>query len=213
MSKLMSEFKTATLMLLAMTFITGFAYPLLVTGAAQVIFPKAANGSLIEENGHVVGSDLIGQPFDDSRYFWSRPSATLTTAGDGPLPYNAAASCGSNLAVTNPAQADAVRERVAKLRASGVAADQPIPVDLITASGSGLDPHISVAAAQVQIARVARARGLREDAIAALVRGQTEDRQLGVLGAPRINVLRLNLALDRESAGARPASSPSPVNP
>lgn len=200
------QLRTATLTLIAFTVLTGVIYPLVITAIAQIVFPSQANGSLIVRDGKVVGSDLIGQPFDDPKYFWSRPSAT------GPFPYNAAASSGSNLAVTNPAQLEAIRSRVTKLRESGVPADQPIPIDLLTASGSGLDPHISPAAARIQIPRVARARGLDERTVETLVDDAVESRQFGGLGEPRVNVLRLNLALDdrlphRESAShaSRPA--------
>ena len=185
-----TQLKVACLMLIVMTLLTGVVYPLAITGVARVAFSAAAEGSLIKHNGTAVGSELIGQPFDDPRYFWSRPSAT------GPFPYNAASSSGSNLAVTNPVQAGAVKQRVAKLRESGVPADRPIPIDLVTASGSGLDPHISREAADVQVARVARARNMSPDSIQSLVNENTEGRQLGILGEPRVNVLKLNLALD-----------------
>lgn len=189
-TSMLGQLRTATLALIAFTVLTGVVYPLVITGIAQVVFPSQANGSLIVRDGKVVGSDLIGQPFDDPTYFWSRPSAT------GPFPYNAGSSSGSNLAVTNPAQLEAIQSRVAKLRESGVPADQPIPIDLVTASGSGLDPHISVAAARIQVSRVARARGLDERWVGKLVDAAVESRQFGVLGEPRVNVLRLNLALD-----------------
>lgn len=186
----MNHVRAAVVSLLALTVITGVAYPLLVTGIAQVVFPSQANGSLIARGGVVVGSALIGQPFDDPKYFWSRPSAT------SPFAYNAAASSGSNLSPTNPALVKTVQERVAALRAADPGNDAPVPVDLVTASGSGLDPHISPAAAQYQIARVARVRKLDPQAVQALVARETEGRWLGILGEPRVNVLKLNLALD-----------------
>jgi len=187
---MLSTIRTAILSLLVLTFVTGVAYPLVVTGIAQLIFPRAANGSVIERNGKPVGSALIGQPFSDPRYFWSRPSATT------PFAYNAASSVGSNLGPTNPALTDAVRQRIDALRAADPGNTTPVPVDLVTASGSGLDPHISPAAAEYQVARVARVRGTSADAVRKLVAGATEGRQLGVLGEPRVNVLALNLALD-----------------
>lgn len=181
--------KPALLLLLALTLITGVAYPLLVTGIAQLVFPNQANGSLIYQNGKLAGSELIGQPFDDPKYFWSRPSAT------GPFAYNAAASSGSNLGPTNEALLQAVAARVQALRQADSSNTQPIPVDLVTASGSGLDPHISLAAAYYQVSRVAHARNLDENFIRQLVEKHIAGRQLGFLGEPRVNVLRLNLAL------------------
>jgi K+-transporting ATPase ATPase C chain len=185
-----NSIRTAALMLLTFTGLTGVAYPLLVTGIAQGIMPGLASGSLIVPGGKPVGSALIGQPFSDPKYFWGRPSAT------GPFPYNAAASSGSNLGPTSPALAEAVATRVAALRAADPGNELPVPVDLVTASASGLDPHITPAAAQFQAARVARARGLPEERVKQLVAQYTEPRQFGVLGEPRVNVLRLNLALD-----------------
>jgi len=182
--------KPALLMLLVLTLITGVAYPLLVTGIAQLFFSKQANGSLLYQDGKLAGSELIGQPFDDSKYFWSRLSAT------GPFPYNAAASSGSNLGPTNPALLNAVQARVQALRQADSSNVQPIPVDLVTASGSGLDPHISPAAALYQVPRVARARNVEESIVRQLVEKHIEDRQLGFLGEPRVNVLKLNLALE-----------------
>jgi K+-transporting ATPase ATPase C chain len=185
-----SELRPAFVVLLLLTIVTGAIYPLVVTGIGQVAFPRKANGSLIERDGKAVGSRLIGQPFSDPKYFWSRPSAT------GPVPYNAGASSGSNQGPLNPALADAVKGRIEAARAAGAPADQPVPADLVTASGSGLDPHISPAAAAYQVARVAQARGIPEDKVRALLAEHTEGRQLGVLGEPRVNVLMLNLALD-----------------
>ncbi len=174
--------------------VAGLVYPLLVTAIAQGLMPRQANGSLIQRNGLPVGSELIGQAFDDPRYFWGRPSAT------GPVPYNAAASSGSNLGPSNKALVEVVQARVDALQAAqataGLPAAAPIPVDLVTASGSGLDPHISPAAAVYQAPRVARVRGLAEDQVRLLVNQYTEGRQLGLLGEPRVNVLKLNLALD-----------------
>jgi K+-transporting ATPase ATPase C chain len=177
-------------MLIVMTVITGVLYPLVVTGIGQVAFPDPANGSLIREGDKVRGSRLIGQPFAEAKDFWSRPSAT------GPMAYNGAASSGSNQGPTNPALKEAVEGRVKALRDAGGDPSKPVPVDLVTASGSGLDPHISPAAAEYQVERVAKARGLAPDAVRVLVDRYTEGRQLGVLGEPRVNVLELNLALD-----------------
>ena len=186
-----AQLRPALMTLLLLTIITGLLYPLAVTGVAQALFPRQANGSLIVQNGQVLGSSLIGQPFDDLKYFWSRPSAT------SPFPYNAAASGGSNLGPTNPALIKAVQDRVATLTAADPDNPVPIPVDLITASGSGLDPHLSPAAADYQVRRVARARGMDEDVVRRLVAEHTEGRQWGVLGELRVNVLLVNLALDR----------------
>lgn len=182
--------RPALMMFLIMTVLTGLVYPLAITGLAQLFFPEQANGSLIVRDGRVIGSKLIGQYFDEPAYFWSRPSAT------SPFPYNAAASSGSNLGPTNPALLDAVRARVAALRAVDPGNDSPVPVDLVTASGSGLDPHISPAAALYQLKRVARVRSLDESTVQALVTQYTEGRQLGFLGERRVDVLQLNLALD-----------------
>ncbi len=173
-----------------LTLITGVVYPLVATGIGQLLFPDRANGSLIVKEGRPVGSALIGQPFDDRKYFWGRPSAT------SPFPYNAGSSSGSNLGPTNPDLHKAVRTRIDALRAADPGDPAPIPVDLVTASASGLDPHISPAAALYQAPRVARARGLDQAVVRRLVEDYTEGRQLGVLGEPRVNVLRLNLALD-----------------
>jgi K+-transporting ATPase ATPase C chain len=177
-------------MLALMTALTGIAYPLVATGLAQALFPSQANGSLIEKDGKPVGSTLIGQSFTDPKYFWGRPSATT------PQPNNAAASSGSNLGPTNPALTDTVKQRIEALHAADPDNRAPIPVDLVTASGSGLDPEISPAAAAYQAPRVARARGLSESQVQAMVSMATTGRQFGVLGEPRVNVLKLNMALD-----------------
>ncbi len=185
-----TQIRPALIAILIFTLITGVIYPLVVTGIAQLVFPRQANGSLIVRNGQTVGSELIGQSFDDPKYFWGRPSAT------SPFPYNAAASSGSNLGPGNPALLEAVQTRVATLKAADPTNTQPIPVDLVTASASGLDPHISLAAAIYQVPRVARVRGLSEAVVRALVNQVTEVRQFGFLGEPGVNVLKLNLALD-----------------
>ncbi len=187
---MLKELRIALVMLVVMSVLTGLAYPLVVTGIAQGLFPAKARGSLIERDGKAVGSALIGQPFSDAKYFWSRPSAT------SPYPYNAVNSSGSNLGPTNPALTDAVADRVKALREADPGNTAPVPVDLVTSSGSGLDPHISPAAAEYQVARVASARGLDPAKVRDLVASFTEGRQLGFLGEPRVNVLELNLALD-----------------
>jgi K+-transporting ATPase ATPase C chain len=187
---MLKELKPAFLMLLVLSIVTGAGYPALVTGLAQLLFKSQANGSLIVRDGKVVGSELIGQPFSDPKYFWSRPSATA------PMPYNAASSAGSNLGPTNPALEEAVKARIAALQAADPTQTEAIPVDLVTASGSGLDPHISSAAAQWQAPRIARLRGLSIDAVRQLIDTHTEGRQFGFLGEPRVNVLLLNLVLD-----------------
>jgi K+-transporting ATPase ATPase C chain len=187
---MLEHLRPAIVSLALFTVITGLAYPALVTGIAQVFFRHQANGSLIVQDGKVVGSSLIGQPFDDPKYFWSRPSAT------SPFGYNAGASSGSNLSPTNPALVSSVQGRVDALRAADPGNTAPVPVDLVTASASGLDPHISPAAALYQVSRVARARKLSPDAVRALVERHVEGRFLGLLGEPRVNVLALNLALD-----------------
>lgn len=184
------QIRPALTMLVILTLLTGLAYPLAVTGLAQLFFPDQANGSLIVRDGKVIGSQLIGQYFDKPEYFWPRPSATT------PFPYNAAASGGSNLGPTNPALIEAVKARVAALRAADPGNELPIPVDLVTASGSGLDPHISPAAALYQLKRVARTRDLDENTVLTLVTQHTEGRQFGLLGERRVNVLQLNVALD-----------------
>jgi K+-transporting ATPase ATPase C chain len=190
------ELKTGFILLVAMTLLTGGIYPLVVTGAAQLVFPHQANGSLIIRNGQAVGSELIGQSFDDPKYFWGRLSAT------GTFPYNAfnaenlTGSSGSNYGPLNPALIEAVKARIEALKAADPGNSDPIPVDLVTASGSGLDPNISVAAALYQLPRVARERGLSEDKVRQMVDRYTQGRQFGIFGEPRVNVLKLNLALD-----------------
>ncbi len=187
---MLRTFKDALLMLVVLTVVTGVVYPLIVTGIAQGLFAAQANGSLIERDGKTVGSALIGQPFSDPKYFWSRASAT------SPMPYNAGASSGSNQGPLNPALADAVKGRIEALQKADPDNKSAIPVDLVTASSSGLDPHITPAAAEYQVGRVAKARGLAPEKVRALVAEHTEGRQLGFLGEPRVNVLQLNLALD-----------------
>ncbi len=182
--------RPALTMLLLMTVLTGVVYPLTVTGLAQLFFQEQANGSVIVREGKVIGSNLIGQYFDKPEYFWTRPSATT------PFPYNAAASGGSNLGPTNPVLIEAVKARVIALRAADPGNDVAIPVDLVTSSGSGLDPHISPAAALYQVKRVARARGLDEAVVRTLLSEHTEERQFKLLGEQRVNVVQLNLALD-----------------
>ncbi len=188
------QIRPTLVVLILFTFLTGIVYPLVVTGIAQVVFPEKANGSFIKKDGKIVGSELIGQPFSDSKYFWSRLSAT------GPYAYNAGASSGSNYGPLNPALFDGVKKRVQDLKTADSLNTQPIPVDLVTASASGLDPHISVAAALYQMARVARVRGMSEPQVRALVDQFTEGRQLGFLGEYRVNVLKLNLALDESQS-------------
>ncbi|MDS4027949.1 MAG: potassium-transporting ATPase subunit KdpC [Candidatus Contendobacter sp.] len=183
--------RPAVTLFLLLSVITGLLYPLLVTGIGQAIFPTQTAGSLIERDGKPVGSRLIGQNFTDPKYFWGRPSATA------PQPYNAAASGGSNLGPLNPALKETVASRVQALRAADPGNTRPVPVDLVTASASGLDPQISPAAAEYQVARVARARGLAPEIVRKLVATWTEDRQWGVFGEPRVNVLELNLTLDQ----------------
>ena len=176
--------------LFVFTVITGVIYPLGVTGIAQLIFPVQANGSIIVNNGKPAGSVLIGQPFDDPKYFWGRLSATA------PFPYNSAASSGSNLAQSNPALVEQAKARISALRNPDPQAPELVPADLATASGSGLDPHISPASAAYQVHRVAKVRGIDEAIVGALVAANTEDRQLGIIGEPVVNVLKMNLALD-----------------
>lgn len=182
--------RNAFVMLLLMTVLTGAAYPLVATGLAQAIFPAQSNGSLVMKDGKAVGSSLIGQSFTEPKYFWGRPSATT------PMADNGASSTGSNLGPTNPALTDAVKQRIDALRAVDPGNDAPVPVDLVTASGSGLDPEISPAAAQYQLMRVAKARGVEPAKVQQLVAQATAGRQFGLLGEPRVNVLQLNLALD-----------------
>ena len=181
--------RPALVLFLLLTLLTGVAYPLVVTGAARLLFPDQAAGSLVLQGGKPVGSSLIGQNFSDPKNFWGRPSAT------GPMPYNASASSGSNQGPLNPALTDAVKVRVAALRAADPGNTAQVPVDLVTASASGLDPHISPAAARYQAARVAKARGMALDKVQRLVEQQTEAPMFGFLGEPRVNVLQLNLAL------------------
>ena len=186
------ELRIAVVVFLLLTVVTGVVYPGLVTLVAAVAFPAQASGSLVRLDGKLVGSRLIGQSFSSPRYFWGRPSVT------GPVPNNGAVSSGSNQGPLNPALVTAIESRVAALRAADPDNTRPVPVDLVTASGSGLDPHISVAAAEFQVPRVARERGLPEAKVREQVRAATEGRTLGVLGEPRVNVLELNLALDAE---------------
>jgi potassium-transporting ATPase KdpC subunit len=185
-----SLIRPALVLFLILTVITGVVYPLVVTGIAQLVFPKQAGGSLIIKDGKTVGSQLIGQSFSDPKYFWSRPSAT------SPQPYNGLASGGSNLGPLNPALTDAVKSRIDALHAADPTNTAPVPVDLVTASGSGLDPEISIAAANYQAARVARVRRMAIEAVRGLIAAHSQGRFLGVLGEPRVNVLELNLALD-----------------
>lgn len=198
--------RQSVVILLLMTVITGVVYPLVVTGIAQLVFPGQANGSLINKDGKAVGSKLIGQSFSDPRYFWPRPSATLDANGK-PLPYNGGNSGGSNLGPLNPQLQENVRKQVAALRSAdpsaktlashGEAERSRAPVDLVTASGSGLDPDISIAAAEYQVPRVAKARHMPEQRVRDLLNAHVSPRQLGILGEPRVNVLELNLALDK----------------
>jgi K+-transporting ATPase ATPase C chain len=188
---------------LLLTVITGIVYPLVVTGIAQVAFPSQAAGSLVTQNGKQIGSSLIGQSFSDPKHFWSRPSATA------PQPYNGVASGGSNLGPLNPSLTDGIKTRMDALRAADPTNKAPIPVDLVTASGSGLDPDISLAAADYQVPRIARERGLQPEFLFALVNAHARGRWLGILGEPRVNVLELNLALDgMKSSNAAEAPPP-----
>jgi K+-transporting ATPase ATPase C chain len=190
------ELRPALTLLGLLTLLTGGVYPLLVTGVGRVVFPVQASGSLLRRDGVIVGSALIGQHFEGAAWFQSRPSATSAMA------YDAAASSGSNFGPLNPALADSFRSRAAALRQANPGAPSLLPVDLLTSSGSGLDPHITRAGAELQVPRIARVRGLTEEAVRELVGRSTEGRQLGVLGEPRVNVLKLNLALDAQAKGA-----------
>jgi potassium-transporting ATPase KdpC subunit len=185
--------RQAIICMLVLTVITGIIYPLIVTGIAQLVFPQKANGSQVSRNGKVVGSLLIGQSFDSPKYFWARPSAT------SPMAYNAANSSGSNLGPLNPALMDNVKARIDQLKKADSMAKLPVPVDLVTASASGLDPDISPAAAEYQVPRVAKARNIEESKVRELIGIYTKERQFGVLGEPRVNVLELNIALDELS--------------
>lgn len=182
--------RTAVLLFAVITLLTGVVYPLAVTGLAQALFARQANGSLVKINEEKRASELVGQPFSGPQYFWGRPSATL------PVAYNGASTTGSNLGPSNPALQEAVRKRIANLRAAYPENKLPVPVDLVTASGSGLDPDISPAAALYQAPRVAKSRGIDERKVVELVRQQIRDRSFGILGEPRVNVLRLNIALE-----------------
>ena len=190
----MSELRPALIVFALLTLLTGVLYPLLVTGVGAAVFREQANGSQIASGDLIIGSRLIGQPFSSPGYFWSRPSAT------SPHPYNAAASSGSNLGPLNAALEQAVKHRIAALRAADPGNITPVPVDLVTASGSGLDPHISLAAAEYQVDRVARNRGMTAEQVRVLVQQATEGRTFGILGEPRVNVLELNLLLDARLA-------------
>jgi potassium-transporting ATPase KdpC subunit len=200
---MLKEIRPAIVFIVALTIITGLIYPLAMTGIAGVIFPSRSQGSLIERDGKVVGSELIGQVFSKDEYFHGRPSATVAPDPSDPTknvdaPYNAANSGGSNLGPTNQALIDRVKGEVEKLKQEN--SSMPVPIDLVTTSGGGLDPHISPAAALFQVPRVAKARNMPEDRVRQLVEEQTEGRFLGLLGEPRVNVLALNLALDRAAS-------------
>ncbi len=188
--ELFKQIKIAFMLLILFTIITGLIYPTIITGIAQLLFPWQANGSLIKEKNNIIGSQLIGQSFTDAKYFWGRPSATT------PYPYNASSSSGSNLGPSNPDLITAVKQRIEILRKADLQNNQLIPVDLVTASGSGLDPEISPLAAYYQVPRIAKARGLSEKIIKTLVENNIQYRSFGILGEPRVNVLYLNRALD-----------------
>jgi len=187
---MMRTLRQAVACIVAFTLITGVIYPLIVTGVAQLVFPRQANGSLLIDNGKTVGSSLIGQSFSSPKYFWARPSAT------SPMPYNAANSSGSNLGPLNPALIENVKARIEQLKKADAASKPMVPVDLVTASASGLDPDISPASAQYQVSRVAKTRNIDESQVRKLIAEYTRNRQFGILGEPRVNVLELNLALD-----------------
>jgi potassium-transporting ATPase KdpC subunit len=188
-----SHLRIGLILFFLFTLLTGVVYPLVVTAISQIVFSHRANGSMVARNDQPIGSELIGQQFDDPRYFWGRPSATEK------VPYNAASSSGSNLGPTNPDLLKTIKERIEAIRQAHPDQTGPVPIDLVTASASGLDPHISPAAAEYQVGRVAKARGMTEDFVRQLVASHTEGRTLGLLGEPRVNVLRLNLALDKAS--------------
>jgi potassium-transporting ATPase KdpC subunit len=196
------ELRSAIMVFIALSVMTGIAYPLVVTGIAQVIFPHQANGSLIVQGDKTVGSELLGQSFDDPKYFWGRPSATSA------FPNDASSSTGSNYGPTNPAQFDAVKGRLEAIHKAQPDDTRAVPVELVTTSASGLDPHISPAAAEFQLTRIAKARGVSKEEIRRLVAANTESRTFGLLGEPRVNVLKLNLALDAGSS-AQTAASPT----
>lgn len=198
---LKQSLRPAVVLFILLSIVTGIAYPLATTALGKWLLPQQANGSLIESEGKLIGSSLIGQNFTEAKYFWGRPSAT------GPYPNNATASSGSNQGPLNPALAEAVKSRVSALKAADPNNTLPVPVDLVTASASGLDPHISPAAAAYQASRVAKERGLSANSVQALIDDNTEGRQLGVLGEPRVNVLKLNIALDKISAKKSDKSS------
>jgi potassium-transporting ATPase KdpC subunit len=199
---MLKELRSAILVFIALSVVTGIAYPLVVTGIAQVVFPRQANGSLIVRGDKTIGSELLGQSFDDPKYFWGRPSATSA------FPNDASSSSGSNYGPTNPAQMDAVKGRLEAIHKAQPDDSRPVPVELVTASASGLDPEISPGAADYQIPRVAKSRGISEDEVRKLIAANTQGRTFGLLGEPRVNVLKLNLALDAGSS-AQTAALPA----